>query len=191
MSSDTEIQAFVQREFRDNAAGRMAFDPDTGLSREDGLFLIGRGSWIREEDDRLLKKYDAAVDAWLLEQDAVNTAQQEAAAEERGCLLREFGAWTDQASRGKTTLRPTTADADTIPFLAAKDELEKLLDRMPPPYNVFLVLKYVDELEDRQIATLHSLPIGVVRKKVRIAMDWAKVIVAERTLAARIHGEDQ
>lgn len=51
-------------------------------------------------------------------------------------------------------------------FNYKKDELEKYLDAIPPDQKQVLVLKYIEDLTEKEIASLLSIKLGTVKSRI-------------------------
>jgi hypothetical protein len=179
MSTDEDISEVVEGIFHEYAHPRMMFDYDTGLSVEDNLFRINNDSVRIRESGLSAEKHEAEVLAWLSEHDqADNKAQKEE--EEKTVLRRKYGSWCEKAQRDEAALCAAAMKQNGSKLSAgAKKNLETVLYRIPPPYGIYFVLRHINGLRNAQIAALENVPISIVQKRVKKAIFWVEMIVAE------------
>jgi DNA-directed RNA polymerase specialized sigma24 family protein len=178
MSTDDDISTFVAGIFDEYVHTKIVFDPSTSLSADDNLFVINKDSFRIREIGLSAERHEAEVLAWLSEHDYEHEAQEE---EERVQLIRKYDSWCEKARRDETVLATVVENKLENLGLSAdiKEDLETVISRIPPQHSIYFVLKYIDRLENAQIAALEDVPISVVRKRVKNAVSWVKIIVAE------------
>jgi hypothetical protein len=177
MSTDEDISAVVEGIFHEYAHPRMVFNHDTGLSPDDNLFQINNDSTLIREAGLSAEKHEAEVLAWLAEHDQADKVQEE---KERTVLRRKYGSWCEKAQRDEAALCAAAMKQNGSKLSAgAKKNLETVLYRIPPPYGIYFVLRHINGLRNAQIAALENVPISIVQKRVKKAIFWVEMIVAE------------
>lgn len=179
MSTDEDISEVVEGIFHEYAHPQMVFDHDTGLSVDDDLFRINNDSAKIHELGLSAEKHEAEVLAWLSQHDQTEKVQEE---KERTVLRRKYGPWCEKAQRDEAALCAAAVKRSGSKLSAgAKKNLETVLYRIPPPYGIYFVLRHINGLKNAQIAALEDVPISVVQKRVKKAIFWVEMIVAELT----------
>jgi len=144
---------------RRDAFDRMVDDSSPRLLRSAYLLT---GDWALAED--LLQT--ALVKTWFHWRSVRNA--EAAPAYVRRTMVRIYASWWRRRWRGEvpTESLPDTARTDPYDVADDQDELRRVLAELRPRVRTMLILRYIEDLTEAQVADLMGCSVGTVKSTV-------------------------